>query len=223
MARPLAQLASSAARGIGAALSFAHLSGVSARAASGDEDDGDDKEKDKDAKADGDEPKDEDPNDDSGKGSKGAKGSKAEDDDKKDDDDGEDPKDKGAKGAKADDQDPDAEDEDPDEEVRGKSAAATARRRERARCAAIFGSKHAQGRVALAAHFAFNTTMTRSEAIGALKDAPMAAATRTPNSARQAANPQVSSSAGASPGQKAVVASSWDKAFATVNPPRKSR
>lgn len=62
----------------------------------------------------------------------------------------------------------DPEEEDPDEEMRGNSAAAQARRRERARCEAIFASPHAAGRADVAAQLAFRTTMPRSAAIESL-------------------------------------------------------
>ena len=58
-----------------------------------------------------------------------------------------------------------SEDDDDQGEMTGKSAAASARRRERSRCAAIFASKHAVNNVPLAASLAFETTMTRGEAI----------------------------------------------------------
>jgi len=76
-----------------------------------------------------------------------------------------------------DDDDPEADDEGDDDgdaaEMRGRSVVARARRRERARCAAIFASPAAARNVALAAHLAFNTRLTRNEAISALgKAAP---------------------------------------------------
>ena len=191
----------------GSAMTFAHLASVSARASDDDDDgDGDPKDK-KDAKADGDDTPDKKDDDDG----KGAKGSKAEGDkdDPKDDDDAD--KDKGTKSAKADeDSDPDAEDDDKEEEMRGNSAAAAARRRERARCSAIFGSKHAEGRAPLAAHFAFNTTMSRSEAIAALAASPVSAqpGARAAHPGRAASNPQVSGQgAPAVTGQRAIDAS----------------
>lgn len=80
------------------------------------------------------------------------------DDDKK-------PSGKKAKKARADDKDSDGED---DEKEDGPSARAGAMR-ERRRCAAIFGSRHASGRPDLAAHLAFNTNMSAAEAIGTMK------------------------------------------------------
>jgi hypothetical protein len=115
--------------------------------------------------------------------SRKAKGRRAEEDD---DDDA--PKSRKAKGRRAEEDDDEedgpkgrrtaAEDDDEDEEERQDDAddrdpkARAARKRERARCAAIFGSKHAAGRVAAAANLAFNTKMTASQAIGVLKTLP---------------------------------------------------
>ena len=84
---------------------------------------------------------------------------RAEEDDK---DDGEDDKEKKGKKAKR------AEDDDDDEEMSGNSASAKARRRERARCAAIFASPAAGIRPDVAAHVAFNTNMSRGDAIAML-------------------------------------------------------
>ncbi len=88
-------------------------------------------------------------------------------------DDDEDTQARNAKGSKDDSgKGGDEDDDDSDEEMRGKSASAVARRRERARCASIFACAAAGANPALAAHLAFNTTMTRSEAIGTLKATP---------------------------------------------------
>jgi hypothetical protein len=116
--------------------------------------------------------------------SRKAKGRRAEEDDDEDDA----PKSRKAKGRRAEEDDDEedgpkgrrtaAEDDDEDEEERQDDAddrdpkARAARKRERARCAAIFGSKHAAGRVAAAANLAFNTKMTASQAIVVLKTLP---------------------------------------------------
>ncbi|MEZ2894639.1 hypothetical protein [Providencia rettgeri] len=81
-----------------------------------------------------------------------------------------------SKKAKDDDEDPDAED---DENVEGDDEDAEddednkdvkkGRRAERKRCARIFGSKAAAARPDMAAHLAFNTRMSSSEAISTLK------------------------------------------------------
>lgn len=88
-------------------------------------------------------------------------------DDDDSDPDAEEDDDKG-KGKKAksrraeEDDDADAEEDDENRDVK------KGRRAERKRCAAIFGSKHAAGRPDMAAHLAFNTRMSASEAIGTL-------------------------------------------------------
>lgn len=116
-----------------------------------------------------------------------AKGRKAEEDerdeDAEDDEDREDAEEQNdekqgrkAKNAEGDDDDPDAED---DEDAEGDDEDAEddddnkdvkkGRRAERKRCARIFGSKAAAGRPDMAAHLAFNTRMSSSEAISTLK------------------------------------------------------
>lgn len=116
-----------------------------------------------------------------------AKGRKAEEDerdeDAEDDEDREDAEEQDdekqgrkAKKAEGDDDDPDAED---DEDAEGDNEDAEdddenkdvkkGRRAERKRCARIFGSKAAAGRPDMAAHLAFNTRMSSSEAISTLK------------------------------------------------------
>lgn len=116
-----------------------------------------------------------------------AKGRKAEEDerdeDAEDDEDREGAEDRDdekqgrkAKKAGGDDDDPDAED---DEDAEGDDEDAEdddenkdvkkGRRAERKRCARIFGSKAAAGRPDMAAHLAFNTRMSSSEAISTLK------------------------------------------------------
>lgn len=116
-----------------------------------------------------------------------AKGRKAEDDgrdeDAEDDEDREDAEEQdnekqGRKAQKAegDDDDPDAEDdenaegddEDAEDDDENKDVK-KGRRAERKRCARIFGSKAAAGRPDMAAHLAFNTRMSSSEAISTLK------------------------------------------------------
>lgn len=61
-----------------------------------------------------------------------------------------------------------SDDDDTDSEMRGQGPMAKARLRERARCAAIFAHPKAAENPDLAAHLAFNTRMTRIEAVGAL-------------------------------------------------------
>lgn len=82
---------------------------------------------------------------------------------------------KGKANAEDDDDDASAADEDDKEKA--------ARTRERARCAAIFGSKAAGSRPDLAAHLAFNTSMSASEAIGMLGAVAASAAPAVPATA----------------------------------------
>jgi hypothetical protein len=62
--------------------------------------------------------------------------------------------------------------DDGDAEMRGGSPLALARLRERQRCAAIFASEGAADNIEMAAHLAFNTNQTRTEAIATLEAAP---------------------------------------------------
>jgi hypothetical protein len=210
------------------ALSFAHLAGFGSRKAEGDEpekkdgkakgsraddDEGDDKRDDQDRedidskkskKAEGDDPdkKDDDADSESDDPAKG---------DDEDEDDGA----KKSKKAKAEDDDPDAEDD--EDEMRGKSSASSARRRERARCAAIFGSKAAGRNPVLAANLAFKTTMTRKQALLVLEGTPAAAT----GGDRASRNPGLGGGGSSQPNSRQAVASSWDTAFAKANPRRK--
>jgi hypothetical protein len=67
--------------------------------------------------------------------------------------------------------DPEDDEEDEEEDMKASSVTGRARRRERARCAAIFAHQAAAGNAPLAAHFAFSTAMTRHQAIAALEAA----------------------------------------------------
>jgi hypothetical protein len=62
--------------------------------------------------------------------------------------------------------------EDSDEEMRGDSAAANARRRERARCAAIMNCQAAARNPALAANLAFKSSLGRTQAVQLLESVP---------------------------------------------------
>lgn len=196
------------------AASFAHLLGrPGAKAEEGREEGDDEKEKKVATDSSGD--------DDAGE-KKEPSGAKAEDGDGKDKD-GEDGDEKEAKKAKSkktdDDQGGDGdEDGDADDaEMRGSSPAASARARERARCSAIFSTAAAAARPDFAAHVAFETTLTRSEAIRSLETAAAGtnASSRKLNSRERldermdrvdARNPGGSSAAGASMGGDQVVA-----------------
>jgi hypothetical protein len=100
----------------------------------------------------------------------GRRASRAEDED----DEGEgDPK--GRRTAAEEDEDDEERSEDDDrkdDEDDANPKTRAARRRERERCQAIVGSKHAKGRAAAAAHLAFGTSMTAGAAIGLLKTLP---------------------------------------------------
>ncbi|WP_413493847.1 hypothetical protein [Morganella psychrotolerans] len=117
-----------------------------------------------------------------------AKGRKAEEDEREEDaeddesdaEDQDDEKENGKKGkkakkAKGDDEDPDAEEEDAEgddedaEDDDDNKDVKKGRRAEQKRCARIFGSKAAAGRPDMAAHLAFNTRMSSSEAVSTLK------------------------------------------------------
>lgn len=111
-----------------------------------------------------------------------------------------------------------AEDDDKDEEMRGSSAAASARRREQARCAAIFASASAARNPVLAANLAFKTRMSRAESLALLEATPGAAAQS--NTVRSARNPNVSTGGSAQPTTAQASASSWDRAFKAVAPRR---
>lgn len=205
---------------VASALSFAHLAGIGSRARAEDDKPTDkEDEKSKKAKhADDDEPdkKDQDHEDGDAKGSRAEDekdDDKAENDDPDTDDDAEDEEDdKKAKKAKA-----KADGDDDDSEMRGNSAAAAARRRERARCASIFASKFAAKNPALAANLAFNTSMTRKEALVVLENTP-SASSGYPD--RQARNPNLGGGSASQPSSKQAVTSGWDRAFAQANPRR---
>lgn len=140
---------------------FAHLLGLGKKAkASENEDDKARKAKarkaedgERDENAEDDESEAEDQDDEKENGKKGKKAKKAEGDD--DDPDAEE------EDAEGDDED--AEDDDDNKDVK------KGRRAEQKRCARIFGSKAAAGRPDMAAHLAFNTRMSSSEAISTLK------------------------------------------------------
>lgn len=216
---------------IGGALTFSHLAGLGRgtvkkskagiRAENdepGDEEDGQDKKGKKSKKsgkgdddkdyAEGDEPEDQDRE--NGDAS-------AEDDEPGDEEDGQDKKGKKSKSKKADDsgesEDEEMEDEDDEEEMRGRSAVAAARRRERGRCAAIFNDKAAARNPQLAAQLAFNTAMTRGEAIAVLRGTPGSGASSI-SQQRSERNPRLG------PGGREELSSSqaaqqgWDRAFA---------
>ncbi|EMY0058021.1 hypothetical protein [Providencia rettgeri] len=140
---------------------FAHLIGRKAKATEEDDEktrkakgrrvEDDDEEE----NAENDDPESEDQDDEKeGRKAKKAKSKKAEDDD-------EDPDAEDDENAEGDDEDA-GDDEDNKDVKKG-------RRAERKRCARIFGSKAAAARPDMAAHLAFNTNLSSSEAISTLK------------------------------------------------------
>ncbi|VVE12806.1 hypothetical protein PCA20602_02724 [Pandoraea capi] len=209
-----------AARG----LSFAHLAGISSRAARAEDDDRRDDDQAEDDEMDDQDRDDRDPGD--SKGKKGRRAEEREDDKPDAEEDPADEKDKGARRAEDDDVDPDAEDDDADPdaeddegEMRGKSSAARARRREQARCAAIMGSKAAARNPVLAANLAFKTRMTRAEAIDTLEATPAAASAA--HSSRAARNPSLGGDGGAKPSRQQALAARWDANLKAANPGRR--
>jgi archaellum component FlaD/FlaE len=138
---------------------FAHLMGFKKKAS---EDEDDDKEKGKKAKS---RRAEEERDDDEDAEEEDDREDMEDDDDSDPDAEEDDDKEKGkkAKSRRAEeDDDADAEEDDENRDVK------KGRRAERKRCAAIFGSKHAAGRPDMAAHLAFSTRMSASEAIGTL-------------------------------------------------------
>ncbi|MBB4863344.1 hypothetical protein HNP46_002191 [Pseudomonas nitritireducens] len=152
---------------LGAAMPFAHLLGLSARAAEDDEKSS--RAKSRRAEDDPDDSDAGEEEDDEPKGRK-AKGKAADDDDdrREDDPDAEDeeddePKGRKAKGRRAED-DPDAEDEEDDDDKPNSKAVAADRRR----CAAIVAHGLELGSVEQACVFAFDTNMSQASAMAAL-------------------------------------------------------
>ncbi|MBU8547244.1 MULTISPECIES: hypothetical protein [Roseomonadaceae] len=200
---PPARAAKPRKRQAAEALPFAHLIGADAVTASGKRSEEDERDDDKD----------EDRRD--------ASAAEDDDDDKDraQDDDGDDDKDR----AEEDDDDEKAEEDDEEEEDKPKGSAAarqaarSATKAERARCRAIFTSKHAAGRVAAACSLAFDTGMSAKAAIGVLKSLPRegsAAGAGQPSlSDRMAAlgGPRPTGTAPAPSGRQAII-SSWDAA-----------
>ncbi|QNK65755.1 hypothetical protein [Variovorax sp. PAMC26660] len=183
-------------RKVANALSFAHLAGFAgkARAEGGDDEDEEKKKKDDEAKAkakaEGDDDDERKKRDDESEDEYSARMKALEEEEKKKDDE-----------AKADD--------DSDEEMRGDSTAAAARRRERARCAAIFGSSAAGRNPVLAANLAFNTSMTRREAVTMLESTPAPAAAS--HVSRSARNPQVGAGGDIKTTPQQAAAARWDQ------------
>jgi hypothetical protein len=146
------------------------------------------------------------------------KGRRAENDDddkpkdrraENDDDGDEDDKAKGRRTAAEEDDDEEQDDKD-DRDPKARAA----RDRERTRCAAIFGSRHAAGRVASAAQLAFATRMSAKQAIGMLKTLPTEQAAASGLGARMEGlgTPRPAASAPHRLSGRQAVTSSWDAA-----------
>ncbi|MBR8054151.1 hypothetical protein [Burkholderia vietnamiensis] len=188
-------------------LSFAHLAKVPARA--DDDTPPTDDKGGKKGKAEGDDQE----NNDQDRENGDAKGKNAEGDDPPSDDDK-----GGKKGKRAEDEkdDPDADDDDDEEEMRGNSASAKARRRERMRCATIMGSAAAGKNPVLAANLAFNTSMTRKEALAVLEGTPAPAAA-APAVRR---NPQLGAGGERGVSSHQAIETSWEVAMEKARPSR---
>lgn len=186
-----------AARG----LSFAHLAGLSSRAARAENED--DERKQRDGESDEDYAKRMEELD-----KEEEKARKAEEERKEEE---------ARRAEDNEDDDPSAEDD--EEEMRGKSAAARARRRERARCAAIFASPAAARNPVLAANLAFTTEMSRRSAIAMLEGTPAPASAS--HATRAARNPNLSADGGAKPSQEQALAARWDANLKAANPTRR--
>lgn len=206
---------------LGGASRFAHFVGLSRTALRASEEDdrredAEDEDEDKEASEDDDtDPK---------PGSKRGKRSKAEDDDddkeasEEDDSDPEEGGDdkQGKRGRKAEDEDDKEAADDDEDEMKGKSAVASARRREQARISHIITHQAAARNPVLALSLACDTRMTRKEAVAVLRSTPAAAdqgASRHARPDRQGRNAQLGNDAPALKG-KAAVDASWGTAFA---------
>lgn len=192
-----------AARG----LSFAHLAGLTSRAARAENED--DERKQREGESDDDYAKRMEELDEEEEKARKAEEERKEEEARKAEE--EKKEEERAKGEQDDDADPEAEDD--ENEMRGNSQAARARRREQARCAAIFASKGAARNPVLAANLAFKTRMTRAEAIATLEATPAPAG----HSDRSARNPVIGTNA-VKPSPQQALAARWDKNLQAVNP-----
>ncbi len=107
-------------------------------------------------------------------------------------------------------------DDDDDTEMRGNSPVAQARMRERARCAAIMAAA-APGQVESARHLAFDTSMSRVEAVKLLSTLPKGAAPAAAAGNRADKNPRIAASTGPAVNAGSTPAGIWDKAIAKAN------
>lgn len=113
-------------------------------------------------------------------------------------------------------------------EMDGDSDAAQARRREQARCAAIFADAAALTRHDMAATLAFTTRLPRSQAIAILRSSPAgaAAAPLSPLAAAMAAGGHGQARPGLAPApqsQKQQVDNRWDTVLQAAAPIKRNR
>ena len=198
-----------AARG----LSFAHLAGLTSRAARAAEQD--DEREQRDGESDDDYAKRMEELDEEEEKARKAEEERKEEDARKAEEQRK--EDEARRAEEEKDDDPHADDD--DEEMRGKSTVAKARRREQARCAAIFASPAAARNPVLAANLAFKTRMTRAEAIATLEATPAAASAVHSN--RSARNPNLGADGGTKPSHQQALAARWDANLRAANPSRR--
>ncbi len=210
------------------ALSFSHLAGI--RPAAGKtkaEEEDKDKDKQREGESDADyakrmEEEDEDKDQDRSNGdSKKGKNAEGDDlDEEGDKKDEKDPKSKKGKAKKADDsgesEDEEMEDDDDEAEMHGRSPVASARRRERARCGAIFADRAAARNPELAAQLAFNTSLSRKEALAVLQGTKAAPSGNSQQRADR--NPRLGPGGEASQSSAQAVEASWGTAMQKVRP-----
>lgn len=119
--------------------------------------------------------------------------------------------------ARGEDPDEDGDDDSDREEMQADTPQGQAFRRGIARCAAIFGSPAAARAPLLAAQFAFDSSLTRGEAIRALRAAAVAMPRAIHGATtREAGNPPLGSGSGAGPVNPQSL---WDGALAKIGVP----
>lgn len=138
-----------------------------------------------------------------GMGARRAEETPTEDDKDKEAESAEDEKevdgDEEAKSEGGDDADDEGGGDDSDKEA-SRQAIAAACADERQRCAAIFASPEAQGRIAMACELAFNTELSAEAAIGIMKATPAQRSGRLASAMATLGNPSVGSDAAAGAG-----------------------
>ena len=115
------------------------------------------------------------------------------------------------------DDNPDKDKDDEDAKKAEKKAEARGHKAEKARCAAIFASPEAANNIQLAAHLAFNTSLSATKAIDALKTAS-AGPQRLHHRMAAAPQPRIGSGAESDPRSADAIAQSWERAAAPFMP-----